>query len=120
MILIYIAFFFFLFLGFGFGAFAAAQIIYPIFHSLPILWRWKKEHRIVKVPYYFTLTTPVIWIGAMVAVAWLVSSLTQQLMAFLIGFAISTFMIIGQIHNPNNTKDMMETYSRYLKKHPSI
>ena len=105
-----------LMIGCGVGALATAQIIYPMFLALPQLYRWKRAGRVDKIPWVVTLASPLVWLAISAAVyAGLRAWFPAYLIAFMVGYGFSGLMILGQLNNPRNREDLMDTYGRYLK-----
>lgn len=106
-------------IGFIFGLFAASQILYPIFYSLPKLAKMKKAGLLKKEPpLFYTLITPVIWVLLTLVVVWIFNRFFPSTTTyFLIGYGISVFVALIQI--PRKNKDLEEdfkhSYRNYLK-----
>lgn len=107
----------FVIIGFIVGLISWAQILYPLFHSLPKIRRYKKMGLFKKnPPLWYTLTTPAIWVSILFLLNYLLG-FYKYIDEYNIGL-LASFVLIGVqifLRNPDLEKDFIDSYKRYLK-----
>lgn len=119
----YVIWFLIVIAGFIFGFNALAQIIYPLFFSLPRVGKLKRERKLVKpIPLFALLVAPFIWTILLVVSIWLVNNyLGGYVQFYYIVLGLVLIVVVSKFpeQDIDLEADFNDSWKQYLKE-PSI
>lgn len=97
------------------GSFGGAAIVYPPIVTLRVFKRAKKQGLIDRIPLSPIIVSPLLWILIITVVTLLLLRFTTNTVAaYFVGFLITFVMVLGNINNPVNEQEIIETNNKYF------
>ncbi len=100
-------------IGIFFGSFAGAQILYPIFITLPLFSKLKRSGQARAIPWNMVIFPPVLGLSIILALSKFLPNGGNKT-SFFWGAAVSSFFIITKAGSPENKQETLEVNKTYL------